>query len=284
VTGLASAKVYVGGNLVIDGTALRHRGGPLGVGVVSASSTRSTFTATASATPHTAGAWVELSASLTEAIDWITFTPTVATSSNAADSSTLLEFGVGGSGSESVISTIGVGYMASFRPITVPGHVAAGSRLVVRARSAISSQAVTGYFHLAGGANLGAPVSVGASTAASRGAVLTAPSSANTKSAWTEITASTSADLRALCISPQGGSSAAIAASNTLLDIAVGGAGAEVPILEDLFLVSLSTESWQAISPLTAGVSIPAGSRISARYARSAGHAATCLDLVLTGA
>lgn len=258
-------------------------------GVAAASSTRVAVTAVADVTPHTVGAWVEVDASLSAAASGVRVALTASTNLTANNSSTLLDIGIGAGGAETVWATIGVGYIASstaasIYPLVVPGRIAAGTRVAVRARSAITLQNVVAEYSFFGAKTtaLGAPVTYQADIATSHGLALAAPGSLNTKGAWTELVASTATALAALLVTAQGNEGAAMGTLGLLLDIGVGAAGSEVVVIPDISYRATTAEVLQARSPTTYGLVIPAGSRIAARYARAA--TTESLDVLLVGA
>lgn len=260
-------------------------------GVLTASSSRlgTQVTATASGTPHTAGSWVEVDPSLSADADGLRVVLMAATNLAGTDTSTLLEIGLGAAASEVVWATIGVGYYitsanVSSQGFRVPGHIPAGSRVAVRARSAVASQAVNAVysFFSESSPGLAAPVTMGADTATSHGTTLTVAGAINTKSAWTEIEDSTSAEFVALLVSAQCNANTAMGSSGVLVDIGIGAAASETVLIPDIYYHTATSEFMQDRSPTTYAVNIPVGSRLSARYA--AANIADRIDLILVGA
>lgn len=254
--------------------------------VDTATSSRNTVTATASGTPHTPGTWVEVDASASGDASglFVMMSSTVNTSS--ADSSTLLEIGTGGSGSEVVWATLAIGYQVAARPMYVPGHIAAGTRVAIRVRSVTASRAVSAWvaFISAKSTTFGAPVTYGVNTGTSQGVTITAPGSTNSKGAWTTITSPTAGDLSAMCVCPQAAGSTAMNGSYVIFDLGIDTAGgtAFTVVAADIQLLGASAEFYNTLCPTTYGVDIPAGSSIGARYSR--GHANNALDLVIVAA
>lgn len=105
---------------------------------------------------------------------------------------------------------------------------------------------------------------IGADTAVSGGTELTNPVSTNTKSDWTQISASTAAAANALIVEVIGFS----AAGDVLLDIGTGAGGAESVLVENLHFRSDNglTKAFYFYLP----VSIAAGTRVAARYQATA--------------
>lgn len=253
-------------------------------GVDTSSSVRLTSSATASATPHTAGAWTEIDASLSEDASAVGYQLSTVTAASATNSSTLMDIGVGAAGFETVWATVSIGYSSAAYRHQIPGFIAAGTRVSFRIRSAIASLNVQPrfYFAAAKATTFGAPVTYQADTATSRGLALAVPGSTNTKGAWTEMVASTATDLAALHATVQANGSTAMGTGGVLVDIGTGPPGSETVIIPDLYYLGATTENYQALSPTTYGVDIPAGTRIAARYARS--HTGNPVDLILVGA
>lgn len=293
---MTARKVWSGGQWVeLGGGAAgslvdQYPSPPTSDGVTSASSTRSEVSLSTHATvAHSPGAWVVLDSSLAVDAHAVDISFRNATSTSGADTSTILEIGTGGSGSETVWAQVLVGYGSIAALFTVPGILAAGTRVVARLRSIRlgATHNSIGFAFMSGAGKSvapGAPVSMGIDTANSRGVVLTAPGSLNTKGAWTEIEDATPADFGALAVSMQGAGGTAMASSPVLVDVGIGAAGAESVLIGDLCLVGTSGEEFtyhRGCMRRTFGVDVPAGSRLSARYARAA--SGNAIDLALVG-
>jgi hypothetical protein len=95
---------------------------------------------------------------------------------------------------------------------------------------------------------------------------VTANASANTKGAWTEIIASTTADADLVEVSVQGGNTASTIVG-ILLDIAIGASGSEVALFENVAVGGAAASSFNGEAGYRFGVPVyvPSGSRISAR-------------------
>jgi hypothetical protein len=248
------------------------------------STTPRSVTATTDGVAHTMGAWVEVVASTSADIDgfYIGLYPTP-NNSNTADTTTLVDVGIGAAASETVIAAgIEFGYQA--QTVALPGacshpipvHIPAGSRIAVRAQSARTAQAVTVAFFgaLQAAAGVTCPsalVSYGVVSASSSGTVLTAPGSLNTKGAWLEIEDSTGVALQAIVVIAGPGTGGSLQATcGLLVDVAVGASSSEVVVAANITAQTTNTESAgrNANGSLFA-VAIPAGSRLAARYQRS---------------
>jgi hypothetical protein len=72
-------------------------------------------------------------------------------------------------------------------------------------------------------------------------------------------------------------------ATGVLVDIGIGAASAETVLIADIYVQGSTSESLVLRSPVTYGVDIPAGSRLSARWARASATNSS-LDCFLVGA
>lgn len=271
---------FGGGGSVAD----QFPSNPTSNGVTTASSIRNTTTITAAGTANTWGSWVQVHSSLTADIDRLHLMIQAATAANGVDTSTLLQLGTGGSGSETAFITIAVGYSTGPRAFTIPGFIASGTRVSARLASQVTSKSVDVISTVfpAKTSHVTAPVAYGVDTANSRGVLLSAPGSLNTKGAWTEITASTSAAHTALLVCPQGGGATNISSANVLIDIGIGASSSETVIIGDLHGVTTASESITWTTPMLYGLDVPSGSRLSARYQRA--NANNTVDLFLVAA
>lgn len=256
--------------------------------VATGSSSRTGVTCTASAVAHAAGLWQEVEAALAEECCGLSVCLSTGIGSNTVNTSTLLEIGIGGAGAETVWATIPVGYKSATNiQEFVPGLLAAGERVSVRARSAVALQSVQirmMFFASRGLKNYGPPVTYGVDTSASKGMALTAPGSVNTKSAWTELSSGVSKNLTALYLGIQGNAGTAMSGTGILVDIGKGpaGGGSEQVIVEDVYFLGGSSENYLLLSPTTYRVDVLAGERLYARYARM--NAANAVDAILVAA
>lgn len=260
-------------------------------GASAASSARGVNTATAHATPHTVGSWTEVVAALSEDVGWVNIAPGGNVASSGVNTSALLNLGVGAAASEvAVLPSLGVGYWGSISTVQHPGwlfplFIPKGSRVAIQCQGAVTAQAVPMRFAFFAPSQLARPsnkiLAFGANLATSAGVVLATPGGNNTEGAWTEITAATPEPLAALAISVQGGGSTTHASASALVDIAIGAAGSEVPVVTDIGLQLFSTEAVNYASPLIHPVDIPAGTRLAARWQGSAVTGA--VDVILHG-
>lgn len=114
-----------------------------------------------------------------------------------------------------------------------------------------------------GGSSLVTTVGVVAAT--TRG-VLVSPGAANVKGAWTQLIAATAARSAGMVLQWQ-----LVAAGDHLLDIGVGGAGAEVAIVSNLPGTAIGVANGNVQNVYRIPIAIPLGSRVSARMQNTAG-------------
>lgn len=111
------------------------------------------------------------------------------------------------------------------------------------------------------------------------GTTITSHASANTKGNYSQLISSTNYDVYGISLG-MSASSLAGSAINTLLDIAIGGAGSEVTIVDNLLCGSF-TISGNALPSIFLPLFIPKGTRIAARCQDAIGsdtvNAAICL-------
>lgn len=261
-----------------------------GDAVTSAATTALTATCVTGGTAHTKGSWAEVTAAATSEWSWFSLLLMAVNSTSATDTSTLLDVGIGGAGSEVVIvPNLAVGYGGSSAAITAPWllpvRVPKGSRVAVRAQSVRTTQNIVVAIVPFSPPPLrfvapSALVNLNANTGTSAGVTVTNPGSANTKGAWTEMTASVPQALQGLVIAQQGAQSNNVSNGGILVDIAVGASGSEVVVIPNIPLQGNSAEVIWALTPATFAVSIPAGARIAARYQRAN---TAPLDLTILG-
>ena len=232
---------------------------------------------------HTEGAWVQLVAATTEELDGLAILPN--SSASGTDTSTLMDVGIGGAGSEvAIVPDLQVGWSAPASSsgwplyLQVPVYIPIGSRIAVRTRGAQSASSkdirVTGLRRQTTARRSPSFVlALNADTATSSGTTLTAPGSLNTMGAWTELVAATAVPLRGLftVIGLEPGTTVATAA-NTLVDVGVGASGSELVIQPFLAAATNAAEFVQHMfyAPNIVWRHIAAGSRLAARYQRSA--------------
>lgn len=201
----------------------------------------------------------------------------------------LVDIAIGGAGSETIIinnvvcraelsSSINI---HMYFPISIPS----GVRLSARAQSEdagvvirVSATIVGGGF--ASQSPYSKVITLGADTANSDGKFYqTSGTANNTKSGYQELSASTSAPIKAISVVSI--HICATANAGILLDIAVGAAGSEVVIVPN---IAYSLDITNQVVPTSTGFfpcSIPAGSRVSYREQISANGAINYTDIIV---
>lgn len=244
-------------------------------------------------TANTKGSYVELSAS-TGVTAWA-FTIQVAyQTSNTLNDQYLIDIATGASMSESVIyanMAVEAGQVrGTFGCPFVPLAIATGTRVSARVQN--SSAATTSVIGLSlvlcqedsvSGAT--SSQTYGADTSDSGGASVDPGGSANTKGSYTEITASSSADLNFLVLDVSPPDNAVLTSASWLIDVATGASMSESVIVANLTLsTSASTDTLfgYPISFFTPDVA--SGTRIAVRSQCSITDAADRIfDVVLHG-
>jgi hypothetical protein len=226
-------------------------------------------TITASGTINTKGSWTQMVASAPFDVDSILLTFEGPGTGQHAE---MVDIGVGAGGSETVVvSNI---FLQTFTAnlfygwVYIPFHCPAGTRIAMRSQSDVASTATywkmqmvkAGFFS---GRTFQSPVTYGATTASTSGAVVTAGTS-NAKGSYTQLTASTTAPIRLLMLCfGQGG--VTVGPMDFGFDIAVGAGGSEVVVIPDISVWLTNTNGDILPSFLVLPVDIPAGTRLSAR-------------------
>lgn len=190
----------------------------------------------------------------------------------------LVDLAIGASGQEDVIipnmqfsagaTTDAAGALSAYFPIAI----GVGSRLAARAQSADAGGVNTrvGLLLMGQGFLPSQPVSIVDTYGAQPGSTITnsidAGASANTKGAYTEISASTVRPIRYLVLTASYRQRTTTANPHFLVDISVGAAGSEHVLIPNLALTVRPTldEIWPRYIG-TFPVSIPIGTRLAAR-------------------
>lgn len=230
--------------------------------------------ATASATPHTKGAYAEIIASTSAAANFLEFK--IQSTSLASNSTAqLIDIAVGASGSEVVIvPDIAVGGIAGPGNdilIQLPVSIAAGARISFRNQAELVSDICriaqfTSYNLDSDGVSTSVDV-LGTNTANSQGTKLNA-----TNGTYQEIIASTSRDYTGICLVPSTSEATQINITEVLVELGVGAAGSEV-VIGGMF-INLSANEFvaQRSSLVFFGRSIPSGSRLAVRHSITGGN------------
>lgn len=245
-----------------------------------------------SASANTKGSWVETFAST----PFQAFGIIVSVAPNLnANSDRLVDIGIGAAGSELVLiadlaaPNVGdVNVYHAFFPIRIPANV----RLSHRSAASTGSQGTMVGMHLCGGGWVGGHSScsrvetLGAVSADSGGTGIDPGGTAGTKGSWVQVPSATTTSFpyRWLGIGINNQVNVNRATANWLMDVAIGGAGSEQIILENLHLHS---ETNGMVAPMFWGphpVSIPEGSQLSVRANCSSIDAADrTFDVILYG-
>lgn len=239
-------------------------------------------TATAHASTHTKGDWVELIASTGFAAETLQVMILETIAVNATNTSMLLDIGTGPAASEvALISNLIVGHAQAVVGVSqqIGGPtfifqglaIAAGTRISARIQGAVSADTCkVGVMLRESGGPLTAGSAVttyGADTATSNGTVPTVAGGTNTEAAFTQITASTSADIRSFIVSIGNAGAGAATAADGLIDIATGGAGSETVIVADIpYALNGNEQLSYTGTQLPFINNIAAGTRLSFRY------------------
>jgi len=233
---------------------------------------------------NTKGAWAEIVASTTHDTDGVMLFWNTDTFVSGQDAEALLDIGIGAAASEQVVvSNMRVGRRdinPQQRPqMFIPMRIPAGSRIAMRGQSVLATRTFAFGVDLVGVSRWGQQrgfarcTTLGADSADSGGVLLATPGGNNTKGAWTEISASTSVDAKAILAVFGCTGDIGMTQEYTLFDVAVGGAGSEQVIVPDMQYMTGTSEVVYPYLPhanyMPVSCSVPAGSRISARYQSS---------------
>jgi len=214
----------------------------------------------------TKGAYVELVASSGQDCEWLT----LFVNGTAGKEGILLDIATGAAASEvDVISNISIWSNATLglENFIIPITIASGTRISARCQGTTGTLTFNVGLILHDDDAFGTAASnitVGANTGTSQGTDIDPGGTANTKGAYTELVASSSADIdwMAIMIDPSDNNGQTTA--DFLFDIAIGAASSEVVVVANLHFASDSVE----VDPSRAFVvkeTIVSGSRISVR-------------------
>jgi hypothetical protein len=237
--------------------------------ILAASWNTGSVTLTASATAHTKGSWSQIIASTSNVGTLLRFTVS-GVNVSTADSATLLDIGVGASGSETVIvPNLAIGGSAgSF--YSIPVEIPSGSRIAARIQGVRSSQTATissrqfFVFNAGDTAALGTTVDVlGTDTATSTGTAMSGSSGT-----WVEIEDSTTKNYIGFSIAPSTSDTDTTSQSDATYEIGVGAAGSEVSFGYIHFAFGAAENFSLAAdrSPNLFGREVPTGSRLAIRH------------------
>ena len=226
-------------------------------------------TVSAAATANTKGAYTQLVASTGFDYDGLL----VMYAAVSANVSYLLDVAIGAAASEVIIAgDIHTSWQNNIPQwFYIPRPIPAGTRIAARCQSStLSSQMRVsavgvkgGWFAPSGGGDV---VTLGANTADSGGTPIDAGATANTFGAWVQLAASTTSDIKGMCCTSGGINNATPTTGQGLLQIGVGAAAAEQPVLELPFQMGTAGDNYGPLPHLWLPCSIPAGSRVAARW------------------
>lgn len=236
-------------------------------------------------------AWTELVASSSFAADAIIIAPF----QSGASGDFLYDIATGAASSETVIienftamrNTNNTHICAS---TVFPISIASGSRVAARYQCTSASGTSRFAAYLIKKDNVAfhectSAVTYGANTTDSGGTSLNPGATTNTKGAYSQLTASTTADIKWLSICIANQNNQARNATGWLVDIATGGAGAETVVVPNVMFVCASGA--EGIGPIIyppIPIEIPSGSRIAARAQAQVDDATDRLiDVVVIG-
>lgn len=216
------------------------------------------------------GNWTQLIAALAYDTDWL---HVMLHDDNLPNN--LWDIGVGANPNEKVVVSNllfnGRGGSENYGHLLLPIHLTKGQRLVARKQSATNNG--VGYIiaqpmgpTFASGDRFQRCTTYGANTADSGGADLDPGGSANTKGTWQQIVASTTNPMRALAVGLGTRGNAVIGVlTRWLIDIGIGANPNEKVLIPNIGYIAGTSEVY---GPPLCGpffVSVPAGTRISAR-------------------
>lgn len=229
-----------------------------------------------SATAHTKGSWVQLTAATVgdTAEMWVM----MAGQSGTTWFNQFVDIGIGAAGSEVVIaanliySVLGqFGHGGSLYKIAC--HIPDGTRIAARSQADtasvgtdmnVSVRCFSASWHASEAPGLDA---IGISTATTRATAVAAGNS--TKGSYSQLTAATTQDYCGIFVSSDSQGSTNYSSLN--IDLAIGGAGSEVVIIPDVFIqLDTGINVWGPFM-----IDIPAGTRIAARASDLGGQTST---------
>ena len=243
----------------------------------------------ASASPNVKGSWVELCTTTPWDADGIM----VHLQINGTTVSCLMDFAVGGSGSEiTIMENVLIQQTARLSTyIFIPINIPAGTRISARCQATTGSQAVAVQAHIYRGGlwkdcGSGRIVTLGAVTADSGGTGLDTGAASGTFTSWVELSSSLPSSLKAvfLMVGNQQNSAPTDQAGNFVLELGVGAAASEQTVFGGIRFGSGAAGFYGPLPAVWFPVSIPSGTRLSARAKSSVTDATDRrFDLVVYG-
>lgn len=223
------------------------------------------------ATPHTLSAWSALVLSSTPTdVHYVSVAaPNLAAAST--NSATLIDIGIGASGSEVVIAS-GIPFGGSGGGINfgLPLFIPAGSRVSVRAQSARTNFSMAGLavrmYATPFGATTPTAIDVLGISRANSGATPMSGSAGT----YIQIVASTAKDYQSvICLPSLAAGTTSNSGGNGVFTTAIGPAGSERDVYETRFGFNSSNNSTfepSSMSYIGGGIHVPAGSRIAVKH------------------
>ena len=236
---------------------------------------------------NTKGSWVEVEDSLTSDAQGL-----LLTFGDSSSDDYLFDIGVGAAASEVVVvanipwcrqlASSGIKESAY-----IPFRIAAGARVSLRCQNTVgggtASAGVT-FLHAVPLSPCTVATTYGAATADSGGTSVDPGSSANTKGAYSQITASTTGAIKWLLVGIGNQVNTTRTSANWLMDIATGGAGAEVVLIPNLNLQAGAGLDVMHPHYFSFPCDIPSGTRLAVRAQCSITDATDRLfDVILIG-
>lgn len=235
-----------------------------------------TATTTAGTPAFTKGSWSQVTASTTADSTWAQVMIRCAASPGPAS---VIDIGIGAAGSEVVVAANLIYSAVYVRTVDylLPLQIPAGTRIAVRSSSSTASEvnAVVQFVTFDDTfISTGGPSGVdtyGFVSATNLGTLIDPGVTPNTKGSYAQLTASTTDDIAGFFMGfdnqtdPASGS---VGNLYWLVDIAVGGAGSEQPILPNYLLFGYSVNGIALVNNMASPyfpMKIPAGSRLAAR-------------------
>lgn len=252
--------------------------------------------ATASASANTKGAWTEVVASLGYDASALLWCPKYI-GGDSLSTCGLYDIGIGGAGAEVVLvpdlflSTLcGItenGVISEGQTVILPVRIPRGTRVATRCQASTGSRSVGAQLGFVGSTfkslrGLSRATAYGITAASSRGTNITVPTAPG-PSAWVQLTASTTATMRAIAVAfgPVTTWSNHVSA---IFEVAVGAAASEKAFwgLSFLWRPIGNHQDWSQIHGAFP-CNIPAGTRLSARLSSTSGTAGDTVTAAVYG-
>lgn len=242
------------------------------IGATLATSNGTTLNGSTSTT-FTKGTWTQLIASTATDLTALLIVGQTFTSGGTAFA---VDIGVGPGGSQSsVINNLNFSQVASsgasyLFPLNLPAGTSLWGRVSCNDINDAMVICVNAFQDLYTSAGTGSAIDTyGFSTATNLGTLVDPGATANTKGAYSQITASVTSDLAGILLAfdLQGLTGGTVGAVFWLIDIAVGAAGAEQVIIPNLYQMATTATlgSFFVPFPLYLPIQIPSGTRVAVR-------------------